>query len=227
MKKHARKAASEILVIDAGGTNIKIFGGGRKVPVKIPSGPTMTARRMVALVKRTARDWDYARVSIGFPGPVVNGRSASDPINLGRGWKGFDFRKAFGRPVKILNDAAMQALGSYRGGRMLFVGFGTGMGSALIVDGVIQPLEMGQMPYKNGKTFEDYVGRRGLEKLGKKRWRAEVAEVVALLKFGLQAQELVLGGGNVKKLKEIPAGARLGNNRNALIGGLRLWDDEE
>ena len=166
MRKFARKKAGEILVVDTGGTNIKIFCGGRKLPVKIASGPKMTARRMVSAVKRVARDWDYGRVSVGFPGPVVGGRSASEPVNLGGGWKGFDFRKAFGRPVKVINDAAMQALGSYRGGRMLFLGLGTGLGSALVVDGVLQPLELSHLPYKNGKTFEDYLGRRGLAKLG-------------------------------------------------------------
>ena len=218
------KRAGPILVVDVGGSNIKLHATGRKAAIKIPSGPGMTARRMVAGVKRAAKDWAYDRVSIGFPGPVVDGRSTSEPINLGGGWKGFDFRKAFGRPVKVINDAAMQALGSYREGRMLFLGLGTGLGSALVVDGVLQPLEMGQMPYKNGKSYEDYVGRAGLVRLGKKRWRREVFKVAALLKFGLQADEIVLGGGNVKKLKELPPGARLGSNRNAFVGGIRLWE---
>ncbi len=224
--RKARIKSGEILVVDAGGTNIKIYGGGRKVPLKIPSGPTMTARRMAAAVRRAARGWDYGRVSIGFPGPVVDGRSASDPVNLGRGWKGFDFRKAFGRPVKVINDAALQALGSYRGGRMLFLGLGTGLGTALVVDGVLQPLELSHLPYKNKKTYEDYLGREGLAALGKKRWRREVFKITALLKEALQVEEVVLGGGNVKKLKAIPPGARLGSNRNAFIGGLRLWENE-
>jgi polyphosphate glucokinase len=218
------KRAGAVLVVDVGGTNIKLLAAGQRAPLKLPSGPDLTARRMVARVKLAAKDWAYDRVSIGFPGPVVNGRSASEPINLGTGWKGFDFRKAFGRPVKVINDAAMQALGSYRGGRMLFLGLGTGLGSALVVDGVLQPMEMGQLPYKGGKTYEDHLGREGLAKAGKKRWRREVFKVVALLKFGLQVDEVVLGGGNAKKLKEIPPGARLGSNRNAFIGGLRLWD---
>jgi predicted NBD/HSP70 family sugar kinase len=215
-----------VLVVDVGGTHIKILAAGMREPRKIPSGPDLTARRMVGLVKRAAHDWKYDRVTIGFPGPVVKGRSFADPVNLGRGWKGFDFRKAFGCPVRVINDAAMQALGSYHGGRMLFLGLGTGMGSALIADGVLQPLELGQLPYKNGRSYEDYVGRRGLLKLGKKRWRKEVLKVAALLKFGLQAEELVIGGGNAKKLKELPPGARLGSNLNAFAGGLRLWKEE-
>jgi polyphosphate glucokinase len=225
--KNMRRKAGEILVVDTGGTNIKVFGGGHKVPLKVPSGPAMTARRMVTLVKRAARDWDYDRVSVGFPGPVVDGRSASDPVNLGRGWKGFDFRKAFGRPVKVINDAAMQALGSYQGGRMLFLGLGTGLGTALVVDGALQPLELSHLPYKNKLSYEDYLGREGLERLGKKRWRREVFKVTALLKFALQVDDVVLGGGNVKKLKSLPPGARLGSNRNAFIGGLRLWENEK
>jgi len=221
-----KERAGAVLVVDVGGTHIKILAAGMKEPRKIPSGPDMTARRMVGLVKRAAKDWKYDRVTIGFPGPVVKGVSFSDPVNLGRGWKGFDFRKAFGCPVRVINDAAMQALGSYHGGRMLFLGLGTGMGSALIADGVLQPLELGQLPYKNGRSYEDYVGRKGLDKLGKKRWRKEVLKVAALLKFGLQAEELVIGGGNAKKLKELPPGARLGHNRNAFAGGLRLWVEE-
>ena len=216
--------AGAVLVVDVGGTNIKILASGQKHARKIPSGPDLTARRMVRAVKLAAKDWAYDRVSIGFPGPVANGRSSSDPVNLGRGWKGFDFRKAFGRPAKVINDAAMQALGSYHGGRMLFLGLGTGLGAALVVDGVLQPLEMGQMPYKNGKTFEDYVGRAGLMSLGKKRWRREVFKVVEILKFGMQVEEVVLGGGNVKKLKELPPGSRPGSNHNAFVGGFRLWE---
>lgn len=215
--------AGAVLVVDVGGTHIKILSTGSKKPRKIASGPDMTARRMVVLVKRAAKDWSYDRVTIGFPGPVVKGRSFSDPVNLGPGWKGFDFRKAFGCPVRVINDAAMQALGSYHGGRMLFLGLGTGLGSALIIDGVLQPLELGHLPYKNGRSYEDYVGRKGLAMLGKKRWRREVFKVAALLKFGLQAEELVVGGGNVKKLKQLPPGARMGSNSNAFAGGFRLW----
>lgn len=217
--------AGEILVVDVGGTHVKILASGRKTPRKIPSGPTLTPQRMVRAVKRAARDWTYERVSIGFPGPVERGRLSGEPVNLGRGWKGFDFSKAFGRPVKVINDAAMQALGSHRGGRMLFLGLGTGLGSALVVDGVLQPLELSQLPYKHGKTYEDYLGRRGLVKLGKKRWRREVRKITKLLKFGLQVEEVVLGGGNVKKLKEMPAGARRGSNARAFAGGFRLWEN--
>jgi hypothetical protein len=214
-----------VLVVDVGGTNIKILASGRKTARKIPSGPHMTARRMVREVKLASRGWTYDRVSIGFPGSVVDGRARTEPVNLARGWMGFDFHKAFGVPVKLINDAAMQALGSDRGGRMLFLGLGTGLGSALVVDGVLQPLELSHLPYKKGKTYEDYLGRGGLEKLGKKRWRREVHAVVELLRFGLQVEEVVLGGGNVKKLKEVPPGARLGSNGNAFIGGFRLWAD--
>jgi hypothetical protein len=217
--------AGAVLVVDVGGTHVKILASGRKTPRKIPSGPTLTPRRMVRAVKRAARDWTYSRVSIGFPGPVAHGRSSGEPVNLGRGWKGFDFSKAFGRPVKVINDAAMQALGSHRGGRMLFLGLGTGLGAALVVDGILQPLELSQLPYKHGKTYEDYLGRRGLERLGKKRWRREVRKVTKLLKFGLQVEEVVLGGGNAKKLKTAPPGARLGSNENAFVGGFRLWGE--
>jgi polyphosphate glucokinase len=219
------KTHHSVLVVDVGGTNIKILATGRKNPRKIPSGPRLTARQMVRDVKRAAQGWTYDRVAIGFPGSVVDGRARSEPINLGCGWKDFDFLEAFGRPVKVINDAAMQALGSYHGGRMLFLGLGTGLGSALIADGVLQPLELSHLPYKNGRTFEDYLGRRGLAKLGKKRWRREVFKVTELLKFALQVEEVVLGGGNAKKLKEAPPGARLGSNENAFVGGFRLWAD--
>ena len=219
------KRAAAVLVVDVGGTNIKFLATGQKHARKIPSGPNLTARQMVRAVKLAAKDWPYDRVAIGFPGPVVDGRSSGEPINLGGGWKGLDFRKEFGRPVKVINDAAMQALGSYRGGRMLFLGLGTGLGTALVLDGVLHAMEMGQLPYKDGKSYEDCLGRRGLEKLGKKRWRREVFKIAALLKFGLQIDEIVLGGGNAKKMKELPPGSRLGSNRNAFAGGFRLWGD--
>ncbi len=216
-----------VLVVDVGGTNIKILTSGGKETVKIPSGPKLTARAMVRAVKRATKDWSYDRVSIGFPGPVVDGVSASDPVNLGRGWKGFDFRKAFGRPLKVVNDAAMQALGCYRGGSMLFLGLGTGLGSALVVDGALKPLELSHLPYKDGGSYEDFLGKRGLAKLGKKHWRRQVEKVADLLKFGLQVDEIVIGGGNMKKLKRLPPGARAVPNGNALAGGLRLWEAEE
>jgi len=211
------------LVIDVGGTHIKMLATGRRQPVKIPSGPKMTARKMVAEVKKATQGWNYAAVSIGYPGPVYHGRPLSEPHNLGKGWVGFDFRKAFRCPVKVINDAAMQALGSYEGGRMLFLGLGTGLGSALIVDGVLEPMELAHLPYEREKTYEDAVGEWALEKLGKKRWRKAVADVVARLKAALEADYVVLGGGNAKHLKELPRGVRLGNNANAFRGGYRLW----
>jgi polyphosphate glucokinase len=177
----------------------------------------------VAAVKKTAADWNYSEVSIGYPGPVLLGKPVSEPHNLAAGWVGFDFKKAFGKPVKIVNDAAMQALGSYRSGRMLFLGLGTGLGSALIVDGVLQPMELAHLPYKNGRTYEDYIGLRGLEKHGKKKWRRCVSDVVTRLKTALDADTVVLGGGNAKLLKTAPAGAQLGDNANAFRGGVRLW----
>ncbi|HEX4048216.1 MAG TPA: ROK family protein [Elusimicrobiota bacterium] len=213
-----------VLVVDVGGTHVKVLATGRKAPVKIPSGKFMTPGRMVRAVKRAAGDWDYERVSIGYPGPVTGGRPMHEPFNLGSGWVGFDFKKAFGKPVKLINDAAMQALGSYEKGRMLFLGLGTGLGSAMIVDGVLEPMELAHLPYKNGKTYEDYLGIRGLEKRGKKKWRRCVFAVAEKLQAALEADYVVLGGGNAKKLKELPAGLRLGDNDNAFRGGFRLWE---
>jgi predicted NBD/HSP70 family sugar kinase len=184
----------------------------------------MTPEAMVREVKKTVKDWDYDVVSIGYPGPVVHGRPVREPHNLAPGWVDFDFQRAFGCPVKIVNDAAMQALGSYKKGRMLFLGLGTGLGSALIVDGLLEPMELAHLAYKSGKTFEDYVGIRGLERLGRKKWEVHVGKVVQQLREAFQAEEVVLGGGNVKKLKNSPAGTRLGSNENAFIGGFRLWE---
>lgn len=216
-----------ILVIDVGGTNVKILATDQAEPRKIASGPTLTAEQMVQDVKQAASDWAYDAIAIGYPGPVVNGSPLAEPINLGQGWLGFDFADHFGKPVKVLNDAAMQALGSYQGGRMLFLGLGTGLGSAMILDRVIMPMELAHLPYKKGRSFEDYVGRRGLMKLGKKKWRRAVADVVARLKAALVADDVVLGGGNARKLKELPAGTRLGGNNNAFVGGFRLWEDAQ
>jgi polyphosphate glucokinase len=213
----------KVLVIDVGGTHVKVLATGQRTPRKIPSGATMTARRMVRAVKRTAADWAYDVVSIGYPGPVLHNRPVAEPYNLGGGWVGFNFRAAFGCPVKIVNDAAMQALGSYRGGRMLFLGLGTGLGTALIVDGVLEPMELAHLPYKKRGTYEDYVGRRGLERLGKKKWRRHVAQVAKRLQAALGAEDLVLGGGNAKLLRQPPPGARLVDNANAFTGGFRLW----
>ena len=183
----------------------------------------MTARRMLQVVKRITKDWRYDGVSIGYPGPVVHGRPLREPYNLGAGWVGFDFRRAFGRPVKVINDASMQALGSYRGGRMLFLGLGTGLGSAMIVNGILEPMELAHLPYKK-RTYEDYLGLRGLKKLGNKKWERQVAKAVELLRTALEVDDVVLGGGNAKKLKKLPAKTRLGANRNAFLGGFRLWE---
>ena len=213
----------KILAIDIGGTHVKVLATGRKKHLQIDSGPTMTPKKMIAAVRAASAGWKYEAVSIGYPGAVVHGHPVAEPHNLGRGWVGFDFRKAFGRPVKVINDAAMQALGSYRGGRMLFLGLGTGLGSALIVDGVLEPMELAHLPYKNGRTYEDYVGLAGLKRLGKKKWRRHVADVVAQLEKAFQADYVVLGGGNAKLLKRLPPGTRLGDNANAFLGGFRLW----
>ena len=178
---------------------------------------------MVRVAKKTAKNWEYDVVSIGYPGPVVHGRPLREPHNLAPGWVNFDFQQAFGRPVRIVNDAAMQALGSYKGGRMLFLGLGTGLGSAMIVEGSLEPMELAHLPYKNGKTYEDYVGLRGLERLGRKKWQQHVCKVVRQLRDALVAEEVVLGGGNVKKLEQLPPGTRLGTNANAFVGGFRIW----
>ncbi len=213
----------KILVIDIGGTNVKMLASGQREPRKFPSGPTMTPREMAAGVKQAVQGWKYDAVSIGYPGPVRDGRPASEPHNLGKGWVAFNYRAAFGLPVKIINDAAMQALGSYEGGRMLFLGLGTGLGSTLIADGVVMPMELGHLPYRKG-TFEDYVGIRGLERRGKKKWRGAVEDVVARLVAALEPDSVVLGGGNVKKLKALPPLCRAGVNANAFLGGFRLWE---
>jgi predicted NBD/HSP70 family sugar kinase len=211
------------LVIDIGGTNVKVLASGQREPLKIESGPTMTPRAMLRALKELTADWGYDRVSIGYPGPVRDGKPVADPWNLGHGWVGFDFAKAFGKPVRIVNDAAMQALGSYRGGRMLFLGLGTGLGSAMIVDGEVEPMELAHLPYKS-RTYEDYLGERGRRKLGKKKWRKEVARVIQLFKAAFEPEDIVVGGGNVSHLKELPRGVRLGNNANAFVGGFRLWN---
>jgi polyphosphate glucokinase len=219
------KTNRRILVIDVGGTHVKLLVTGMKQPILIPSGPTMTPRAMVRQVKAAVKSIPYDVVSMGYPGPVVHGKPLQEPHNLGKGWVGFDFCKALGRPVKIINDAAMQALGSYKKGRLLFLGLGTGLGSAMIADGVLEPMEMGHMPYKRGKSYEDYLGIRGLKRLGRKKWAREVAKVVELMRAALEPEEIVLGGGNAKRLKRLPPGARLGNNENAFRGGFELWNE--
>ncbi len=215
--------AKNVLVIDVGGTHVKVGSSDQKDVVKIDSGPAMTPSMMVDAVKKATAKWKYDAVAIGYPGPVLHGHPVAEPHNLAVGWVGFDFKKAFGAPVKLVNDAAMQALGSYQGGRMLFLGLGTGLGSALVVDGILEPMELAHLPYKKGRTYEDYVGLRGLERLGKKRWARHVFDVVEKLKAALEADYVVLGGGNVKLLKDLPRGARLGENSNALKGGIRLF----
>jgi polyphosphate glucokinase len=212
-----------ILVVDVGGTHIKVLCTGQRQPCKIPSGPHMTARQMVRDVRQAAKDWRYDAVSIGYPGPVIHGHPLREPHNLGPGWVGFDFHRAFGRPVQLINDAAMQAIGSYQGGRMLFLGLGTGLGTAMIIDGAVEPMEVAHLPYKKGKTYEDYIGLRGLQRLGKKKWRRYVSRVATELAAALGADYVVLGGGNCKKLKELPRNMHLGNNQNAFLGGFRLW----
>jgi polyphosphate glucokinase len=224
MKSRRAGKSHKVLVIDVGGTHIKMLATGQKEARKIPSGPTMTAGKMVRVVAECVKDWKFDRVSLGYPGPIINGHALREPHNLGGGWMKCDFGKAFGCPVKVLNDAAMQALGSYKGGRMLFLGLGTGLGSAMIVDGTLEPMELAHLIYKKGKTYEDYLGLRGLERLGKKKWRVQVAKIVKKLKAALEADYVVLGGGNNKKLKKLPAGARLGSNENAFLGGFRMWE---
>jgi len=214
----------DLLAVDVGGTHIKILATGQTAPRKVESGPKMTAKQMVADVKKLAGNWKYDAVSVGYPGPVLRNQPVAEPHNLAPGWVGFNFEKAFGRPVKVVNDAAMQALGSYKGGRMLFLGLGTGLGTTMIDNGIVEPMELGHLPYKKA-TYEDYVGLRGLKRLGKKKWRREVAKVLGCLTAALQPDEVVLGGGNAKLLKELPPKSRVGDNANAFLGGFRLWDE--
>lgn len=215
----------KILVIDIGGTNVKMLASGHESPRKFPSGPELTPEQMVAGVLAATEDWGYEAVSIGFPGPVLCGQPMTEPVNLGPGWMGFDFATAFRLPVKVINDAAMQALGSYHGGKMLFLGLGTGFGATVIMDWVIEPLELGRFHYKK-RTLEYYVGNRGLKRQGRKKWQRQVEEVVERLIAALKPDDVVLGGGNVKKLNHLPPGTRAGANANAFLGGFRLWDRE-
>ena len=213
------------LVIDVGGTNVKVLATGQTEPVKIPSGKGMTPAQMVRQVREASSAWKYDNVSIGFPGPVVKGRPAHEPWNLGRGWVRFDFQKAFGKPVRIINDAAMQALGSYDGGSMLFLGLGTGLGSAMIKDGALLPLELAHLPYKKDYSYEEYLGEAGMNKRGKRAWRKHVAEVVALFIAAFVVDYVVLGGGNANRLGRLPPKTRRGSNANAFAGGYRLWTE--
>ncbi|HEY5314866.1 MAG TPA: ROK family protein [Pirellulales bacterium] len=218
-----RAESMNILVIDIGGSHVKVLVTGQKEERKFVSGPQFTAQQMVDGMKQLTHDWEYDGVSIGYPGPVLHGRPLAEPVNLGKGWEGFDFAGAFGKPAKVINDAAMQALGSYEGGKMLFLGLGTGLGSALVVAGRVHPMELGHLPYRKA-TFEDYVGDRGLTRLGTKKWRRRVADVVARLQAALLSEYVVLGGGNVRKLEDLPPGCRAGSNENAFTGGFRLWE---
>jgi polyphosphate glucokinase len=221
-QKHVADA-KRVLVIDIGGTSVKLLASGESTRRRFPSGPKMTPSQMVKKTIKLVSDWNYSVISIGYPGPVLHGRPVSEPYNLGGSWVGFDFAKAFACPVKVVNDAAMQALGSYKGGKMLFLGLGTGLGTAMIVNGIVEPMELGHLPYKKA-TYEDYLGRAGLERVGKKRWRRYVEEIVERLMGALEPDDVVIGGGNVKKLKHLPPGCREGNNNNAFLGGFRLWE---
>ena len=212
-----------VLVVDVGGTSVKILATGQDEHRSFPSGPTLTPRQMVCGVKKLAGGWSYDAVSIGYPGPVLHGRPIAEPHNLGRGWVAFNFAAAFGHPVEVMNDAAMQALGSYMGGKMLFLGLGTGLGSTMIVDGILEPMELGHLPYKKG-TYEDYVGHAGLNRHGKTKWRHHVADVVARFFAALEPDDIVIGGGNVTKLDALPPHSRAGDNANAFRGGFRLWE---
>jgi polyphosphate glucokinase len=214
-----------VLVVDVGGSHVKVLATGEPKRRRFASGPDLTPPEMVAGVLGLVADWHYDVVSIGLPAPIRNGRPTHDPVNLGTGWIGFDYEAAFGKPTRIVNDAVMQALGSYDGGRMLFLGLGTGLGSAMIAEGVIMPMELGHLPFRKA-TFEDYVGERGQDRLGKHRWQKAVFETVEALVAALQPDYVVLGGGNVKALDELPPGSRLGQNANAFVGGFRLWDQE-
>jgi len=216
------KAAVKVLAIDIGGTNVKILATGEKDRRRFPSGPGLTPRKMVATVKRLARDWKYDVISIGYPGRVRDGRPTTEPHNLAEGWVKFDLEAAFGCPVKMINDAAMQALGSYRGGTMLFLGLGTGLGSAMVVDGTVVPMELGHLAISK-RTFEDDLGARGLKRLGRKKWQKRVEQVTERFVSALELDDVVLGGGNAKKLTRVPAGCRVGNNAWAFVGGFRLW----
>ena len=214
----------KVLVIDVGGSHVKIMATGQKDERRMDSGPTLTAAQMAAGVKALAKGWKYDRVSIGYPGVVLRNRPTTEPHNLGKGWVGFDYQGAFGCPVRIVNDAAMQALGGYRGGKLLFLGFGTGLGTTMIVDGFLVPMELAHLPYKKA-TFEHYVGERALERHGKKKWRKHVNDVIALLTAALEPEDVVLGGGNSANIIKLPPRCRIGANTNAFPGGFRLWDD--
>ncbi len=216
-----------VLIIDVGGTHVKVIAGRRRTPIKIPSGHQMTAKEMFRQVRSAISGWTYDVVSIGYPGIVLHGLPVSEPRNLGSGWVGFNFQRAFGCPVRIINDAAMQGMRSYKGGRMLFVGLGTGLGTALILDGRLEAMELAHLPYRKGRTYEEYVGEAGLERLGPKKWRRHVFAVITLLRAAFEVDDVVVGGGNVKLLRHLPRGVRRGRNADAFVGGVRLWQGAE
>jgi polyphosphate glucokinase len=227
MEKAVMKQGSPmtILAVDVGGSHVKLMTDKERSKREFQSGPELSANAMVKKVNELTKDWSYDVVSVGYPGPVARNRPLAEPHNLGLGWAGFDFERAFGRPAKVINDAMMQALGSYQGGKMLFLGLGTGLGSAMIIDGVLAPMELGHLPYRKGKTFEDYVGVASLKRDGRKRWQRNVDDVVERLVAALQPEYVVLGGGNAAKIAKLPRTARLGNNGAAFEGGFRLWRD--
>src|ERR1700693_675995 len=218
------KRVTNVLVIDVGGTHVKVLATGHEAHREFDSGPELTPKQMIAGVRKLVADWKYQAISVGYPGPILRNRPVSEPWNLGKGWAGFNFEAAFKCPVKVVNDAAMQALGSYKGGKLLFLGLGTGLGSAMIVEGIIEPMELGHLPYRKG-TYEDYVGGAGLERFGKKRWRKLVEDVVVRLVAALEPDDVAIGGGNVIHMKKLPRGCRATSNAHAFIGGFRLWDD--
>ncbi len=215
----------KVLVIDIGGTNVKIAATDMRVPIKIPSGPTMDAQKMAKDVLAATEGWTYDCISIGYPGPVTHERPLAEPHNLAAGWIDFPYQRVFGKPIRFINDAAMQALGGYKGGRMLFLGTGTGLGTALIFDGVVIPLELAHLPYKKGRTYEEWIGLAGLERLGKKRWRRSVLDVMERLQAALVCDSVLLGGGNAKLMKNLPNHVMLGANSDAIDGGIKLWQD--
>jgi polyphosphate glucokinase len=222
--KSSRTKPAGVLVLDIGGSHIKM-ATNEHATVRVPSGPKLTPRQMVSAVKRATTGWNYDRVSVGYPGVVVHERPIREPHNLGLGWVGFNFAKAFGCDVRMLNDAAMQAAGNYEQGRMLFLGLGTGLGSAMIVEGLIEPMELGHLPYRNGKTYEDYVGSRGLHQRGRAKWEKHVHRVIDALSAALEPDSVVIGGGNARLLKRLPQGVRISDNDRAILGGFRMWQD--
>jgi polyphosphate glucokinase len=227
MRKAARKRGSRstILTVDVGGSHVKVMTDRGRTKREFSSGRSLSAKAMVKKVKELTKDWTYDVVSVGYPGPVVRNRPLAEPYNLGRGWVGFDLEKAFGRPTKVVNDALMQAIGSYEGGKMLFLGLGTGLGSAMIVNSVLEPMELGHLPYRKARTFEEFVGAAGLKRHGKKKWRRNVDDVIKRLVKALEPEYVVLGGGNADKVGKLPRNTRVGNNDNAFEGGFRLWRD--